>query len=218
MKNKAFTLIEVLVVMVIIGILIGLSVFGLGAVQKGARDGEKKNTLNQVGLAIEAAFNLNKTYPCLADCTGGGVYNVPHLSFIDQNIHSNNIYVSALIPRPRPAITIPPTTTPPPATGSYTCTPGINCSGAITQSGINSVDATLQPAKSSAGGWSDYFYQVYDGTSNDGVFEISVKLESPPARCTDGYVHYGGGVVSNSGTPLSFKDKYSSILKECWIN
>ncbi len=62
-QSKGFTLIEILVVMVIIGIL---SVIGLGSFsssQMKGRDSKRKNDLRQLGLALEAYYNDKGHYP-----------------------------------------------------------------------------------------------------------------------------------------------------------
>ena len=77
--KKAFTLVELLVVMVIIGILIGLAVFGLSAAQKSARDTNRKNDVRNMMTAMETwALKKGGAYP---DNTAGtnitsNVYNV----------------------------------------------------------------------------------------------------------------------------------------------
>jgi len=53
-KQKAFTLVELLVVMAIIGILIGLSVFGINAALTASRDTQRSADLNNIRIAIEA--------------------------------------------------------------------------------------------------------------------------------------------------------------------
>lgn len=52
MKN-AFTLIELLVVISIIGILIGLSVFGLQGARQSSRDAKRKADLEQIRSGVE---------------------------------------------------------------------------------------------------------------------------------------------------------------------
>lgn len=68
--KKAFTLVELLVVMVIIGILIGLAVFGLSAAQKSARDTNRKNDARNMITALETyALKNGGAYPDVRDGT-----------------------------------------------------------------------------------------------------------------------------------------------------
>lgn len=52
-KYSAFTLIELLVVISIIGILIGLSIFGLQGARKASRDAKRKADLEEIRAGIE---------------------------------------------------------------------------------------------------------------------------------------------------------------------
>lgn len=62
--KKGFTLIEILVVISIIGVLAALSLTGLGAARKNARDATRKSDLAQYKLALEGyASNNNGIYP-----------------------------------------------------------------------------------------------------------------------------------------------------------
>ncbi|MDP3994354.1 MAG: type II secretion system protein [bacterium] len=61
---QGFTLIEILVVISIIGVLAALSLTGLGAARKNARDATRKSDLAQYKLALEGyASNNNGVYP-----------------------------------------------------------------------------------------------------------------------------------------------------------
>lgn len=63
-KNyKGFTLIELLVVISIIGVLIGLSVFGLQGARKASRDAVRKADLEQIRSAIGMYRADCNTYP-----------------------------------------------------------------------------------------------------------------------------------------------------------
>lgn len=53
MNKKGFTLIELLVVISIIGILIGLSIFGLQGARTSSRDARRKADLEQIRSALE---------------------------------------------------------------------------------------------------------------------------------------------------------------------
>lgn len=62
-KNKAFTLIELMVAMAIIGVLIGLTVFGIGVAQQGQRDTDRKNKLNEINLLVTKYMETTKATP-----------------------------------------------------------------------------------------------------------------------------------------------------------
>jgi prepilin-type N-terminal cleavage/methylation domain-containing protein len=71
--KEAFTLVELLVVMVIIGILIGLAVFGLSAAQKSARDTNRRNDVRNIVNALETyAIKNGGAYPGAATLGGSG--------------------------------------------------------------------------------------------------------------------------------------------------
>lgn len=63
MKNKGFTLIELMVVMVVIGILAGLTLTGFAAARKTARDGQRKADLEQIRSALEMCRSDTGSYP-----------------------------------------------------------------------------------------------------------------------------------------------------------
>lgn len=64
MRNKkGFTLIELLVVISIIGILVGLSIFGLQGARKSARDARRKGDLELIRSGIELYKADCNTYP-----------------------------------------------------------------------------------------------------------------------------------------------------------
>lgn len=63
LKYSGFTLIELLVVISIIGVLIGLSVFGLQGDRESARDGTRKTDLETIRSAIEIYKSDCNSYP-----------------------------------------------------------------------------------------------------------------------------------------------------------
>ncbi len=62
-KSGGFTLLELLIVIVIIGILAVLIVPNLTAGPKRARDSQRKSDMRNVKTALETYFNDNNTYP-----------------------------------------------------------------------------------------------------------------------------------------------------------
>lgn len=62
-KQRAFTIVELLVIIVVIGILAGISIVGYGAWQKRTVENVVKSDLGNAVSAMESARNFNNTYP-----------------------------------------------------------------------------------------------------------------------------------------------------------
>lgn len=62
-NQKGFTIIELLVVIVIIGILVALALPNLFAAQARGRDSDRKNELKNLQQRLETHFNDNGSYP-----------------------------------------------------------------------------------------------------------------------------------------------------------
>jgi prepilin-type N-terminal cleavage/methylation domain-containing protein len=62
-KLNAFTMVELLVAMAIIGILIGLSIYGVGLAQRAGRDSQRRGALDDINKAIAAYYNDNGRNP-----------------------------------------------------------------------------------------------------------------------------------------------------------
>jgi len=74
--NQGFTLIEILVVMVIIGVIAVLGIGNFQSSQLKARDTARKSDLRQITTALEAYYNDYGSYPLdingeVAGCAGG---------------------------------------------------------------------------------------------------------------------------------------------------
>lgn len=61
--QSGFTLVEILVVMVIIGILVTVGVSSFGGAQKKGRDARRKEDIRQIANALEMYYHDNDTYP-----------------------------------------------------------------------------------------------------------------------------------------------------------
>lgn len=69
-NQKGFTIIELLVVIVIIGILVALALPQLFAAQARGRDTDRKNDLKNVQQKLETYFNDNDAYPAALPSEG----------------------------------------------------------------------------------------------------------------------------------------------------
>jgi len=90
--KKAFTLVEMLIVVIIIGILMSALLPRLKGAQERARDTARKANLSQISTALEMYFNDNGTYPngkCASDLKASLVPN--YLSSIPTDPQKNRI-------------------------------------------------------------------------------------------------------------------------------
>ena len=62
-KQKAFTLLELLVVMAILALLVGIGLRTFGTVQQKSRDGRRKQDLQSITKTLELYYNDFKHYP-----------------------------------------------------------------------------------------------------------------------------------------------------------
>ncbi|CAN5119629.1 hypothetical protein BH09PAT3_BH09PAT3_2790 [soil metagenome] len=65
--QKGFTIVELLIVIVVIGILAALVVTTYGGIQAKARDSKRQSDLQAVQTQIEAYYATNSFYPSLTD-------------------------------------------------------------------------------------------------------------------------------------------------------
>ena len=66
-RSAGFTIIELLIVIVVIGILAGLVLNAFGNIQERARDTERQNDINAMHTALELYYTDNDAYPNVAD-------------------------------------------------------------------------------------------------------------------------------------------------------
>jgi general secretion pathway protein G len=76
-NKKAFTLIELLIVMVILAILSGLGLMAFGTVQMKSRDSRRKQDLANISKALDVYYNDYGAYPAstagfIYGCAAGG--------------------------------------------------------------------------------------------------------------------------------------------------
>ena len=68
-KQQGFTIVELLIVIVVIGILAALVITTFTGIQKKARDTERTTDIKALHGQIEAYYAQNQYYPVLADVT-----------------------------------------------------------------------------------------------------------------------------------------------------
>lgn len=96
--SKGFTLIELLVVITIIGILIGLSIFGLQGARKSARDAQRKTDLQEIRSGLEIYKADCGKYPETAAVIGGA-----ELKGTDASCSpADSVYITAVPEDPLP--------------------------------------------------------------------------------------------------------------------
>ena len=62
-RKKAFTLIELMVAMGIIGVLMTMSILGISIVQQSLRNTQRRDTMNSMNLAINTHFSNFGVFP-----------------------------------------------------------------------------------------------------------------------------------------------------------
>lgn len=90
-SSKAFTLIELLIVISIIGILVALSVFGLQGARESARDARRKSDLESIRSGIETYRSDCNSYPLALPSSGS-----PLVGSGSGNCLNTNTYMSAV--------------------------------------------------------------------------------------------------------------------------
>jgi len=90
MRHRAFTLVELLVVITIIGILIALLLPAVQAAREAARRAECLNNLRQLGIGLHNYINTHGTFPM--NRTGKTAQNWSALAMISPYVEQANMY------------------------------------------------------------------------------------------------------------------------------
>ena len=104
-SKKAFTLIELLIVIAIIGILASIVLVSLNSARGKARDAKRLSELNGLTIALELYFSNNNSYPSTGNewwgnCSSFGSHGTTGATGWIPNLAPT--YVSALPLDPRP--------------------------------------------------------------------------------------------------------------------
>ena len=95
---KGFTLIELLIVVSIIGILIGLSIFGLQGARESSRDARRKADLEVVRSGLEIYRSDCNSYPDSITFGGSLVGNDPGNDGCDGNTYISQVPADPIDP------------------------------------------------------------------------------------------------------------------------
>jgi type IV pilus assembly protein PilA len=82
-SNKGFTIVELLIVIVVIGILAALVLNTFSGVQRRARDTERQTDVNSVATQLEVYYNDNGGYPVLTGSVNTDSWVTANLKGID---------------------------------------------------------------------------------------------------------------------------------------
>jgi prepilin-type N-terminal cleavage/methylation domain-containing protein len=99
-KHKAFTLLELLIVMIILALLAGLGLMAFGTIQMKARDSRRKQDLVGISKALDTYYNDYGVYPDTdgsGNILGCGTNGIEPCSWGDVWEDDNNtLYMTAL--------------------------------------------------------------------------------------------------------------------------
>jgi general secretion pathway protein G len=84
LNNKGFTIVELLIVIVVIGILALLVITTYSGIQAKARNSKRQTDIQSVQTQLEAFFSQNGYYPSLADMNSSSWLDT-NMKSLDQN-------------------------------------------------------------------------------------------------------------------------------------
>lgn len=122
MNKKGFTLVELLVVIVIIGLLSTLAIVALNSARAKARDAKRVSDVKQIQTALELFFNEHNGYPeqTTGIALGGASYD--HLCSGSATATNNNFVANECATDAVTLMALVPASPTPPSTSAYTYT------------------------------------------------------------------------------------------------
>lgn len=100
-RAHGFTIVELLIVIVVIGILAAMTIVAFNGVQAKSRDAQRASDLNNIAKALETQFAINNEYPstvtgsvgvptaCLS-APGWGCWGFTDATRFIKTIHADN--------------------------------------------------------------------------------------------------------------------------------
>lgn len=98
-RQSGFTIVELLIVIVVIGILAAIVITTYGGIQSKARDAKRQSDMGSLQTQIEAFYTQNGYYPSNADMN--------NQTWLNTNMHSLYLNPSVMIDPSAPAGTAP---------------------------------------------------------------------------------------------------------------
>src|ERR1035437_3802280 len=83
-RNKGFTIVELLIVIVVIGILALLVITTYSGIQAKARNSKRQSDIKSLQTQLEAYFSQNGYYPSRTDLNGAA-WLTTNMKSLDQN-------------------------------------------------------------------------------------------------------------------------------------
>src|ERR1700752_845921 len=83
-SNKGFTIVELLIVIVVIGILALLVITTYSGIQQKARNAKRQTDVQSLQTQLEAFYSQNGSYPSLTDMNGAA-WLTANMKSLDQN-------------------------------------------------------------------------------------------------------------------------------------
>lgn len=113
-KQTGFTIVELLIVIVVIGILAAITIVAYNGIQQRGRDAQRQSDIKTITKALELYYLDNNKYPA-GSCTSGCVINGGWSTTNDgswQNLANALVpkYISALPSDPSPSVGVSPLT------------------------------------------------------------------------------------------------------------